>query len=249
MDKLTLGGAKRHTSPGYFGSSESNESRGHLADMVRFVLAFTLFAACAVAQEQAQSQDTHLHEAGSAAVLVHSTFAHGYRHGYEEGYHVGNNDINMGHMPRNRMGELRGVKTGYSPEFGSHRVFDIGFRAGLKAGYSDGYLGRTFRAVDNLRAVAASLDASPSPADPHHTYFDQGFFSGYNDGFERGGSDHSSTAQIDFDLVGCSQLRQTPKGEFPAQGSYCEGYRRGFALGHADGFVLRPDAARLEASK
>src|SRR6266853_250550 len=164
--------------------------------MVRFVLCLGFFAACAVAQEQAQIQEQHLRESGSAAVLAHSTFAHGYRHGYE-----------------------------------------------------DGYLGHTFRAVDNLRAVATSLDASPSAADPHHTYFDQGFFTGYNDGFERGGSDHSSTAQVDFHFVGCSQLHQTSQGELPAQGRYCEGYRRGFALGHADGFVLRPDAARLEASK
>jgi hypothetical protein len=221
--------------------------------MIRFVVCLGFFAACAVAQEQAQVQvpvlEQHLRETGSAAVLAHSTFAHGYRHGYEEGYHAGNNDINMGRTPHAKLGDLRGARTGYSSEFGPRRVFDIGFQAGLKAGYSDGYLGRTFRAVDNLRAVAVSLDASPSPADPHHAYFDQGFFSGYNDGFERGGSDHSATAQIDFHLVGCSQFRQASQGEFPAQGSYCEGYRRGFALGHADGFVLRPDAGRLEASK
>ena len=35
----------------------------------------------------------------------------------------------------------------------------------------------------------------------------------------------------------------------PGEESYCEGYRRGFALGHADGFLLRPEGGRLEASK
>jgi hypothetical protein len=215
--------------------------------MVRFLLCVGLLAASVVAQERPQEQ--HLRDSGSAAVLAHSTFAHGYRHGYEEGYHAGNNDVNMGRVPHSKLAELRGIKTGYSSEFGPHRVFDSGFRAGLKAGYSDGYLGRTFRAVSNLRALAVSLDPSPSPADPHHIYFDQGFFSGYNDGFERGGSDRSASAQIDFHLVSCSQFRPANQGEFPAQGSYCEGYRRGFALGHDDGFVLRPDAVLLEASK
>jgi hypothetical protein len=214
--------------------------------MGRFALSLCLGAAFAVS---AQAQDLHLRETGSAVVLSRSTFAHGYRHGYEEGYHVGNTDISLGTMPRVKLTAVRRLKLGYSPQFGSRHVFEQGFHAGLKAGYGDGYSGRAFRAVDSLRSVAGSLEEARSPADPQFAYFDEGFFSGYNDGFERGGSDQSSTAQVDFHLVGCSNFHPATERDLSAQESYCEGYRRGFAVGHADGFVLRPDTARLEASK
>ena len=214
--------------------------------MARFVLLLCLGIAFAVS---GRAQDLHLLEPGSAIVLAHSSFAHGYRHGYEEGYHIGNTDVSLGSAPRAKLREARGLKLGYSSQFGPRQVFEQGFQAGLKAGYSDGYSGRAFRAVDTLRYVAALLEESRLPADPKFAYFDQGFFSGYNEGFERGGSDHSSTAQVDFRFVDCSNFHPANQGDSPAQQSYCEGYRRGFALGHADGFVLRPDADRLEASK
>src|ERR1041385_351411 len=122
--------------------------------MGRFILSFTFLAVCAGAL--AQSQDMHFQEAGSAAVLARSTFAHGYRHGYEEGYHAGNTDINMGRSPRSKLTELRDLKIGYTSKFGPKKLFEEGFHAGLKAGYADGYMGRNFRAVGNLRSVAAS---------------------------------------------------------------------------------------------
>lgn len=215
--------------------------------MVRLVLPLFLAGACAVAQMQVE--EPHLRESGSAAVIAHSTFAHGYRHGYEEGYHAGNTDINMGRLERAKLSALHGLKSGYSTQFGPRKVFEEGFRAGLKAGYGDGYLGRTFRAVDTLRAVADSLDPAPSPTDPNHVFFDQGFLSGYGDGFERAGSEQPSTEKIDFHAVGCAPLHPARQADAPAQGSYCEGYRRGFALGHSDGYVLRPEGARMEASK
>ena len=215
--------------------------------MARFLPSVAILALCAGAA--AQSQDPHLQEAGSAVVLAHSTFAHGYRHGYEEGYHAGNTDINMGRAPRARLHELGHLKTGYASQMGPRKVFEEGFHAGLKAGYSDGYLGRTFRAVDTLRALAAALDESIPQADPKHIYFDQGFSSGYGNGLRSGESDKSSAAEIDFRVVDCAQFHPASQRDVPAQGSYCEGYRRGFALGHADGFVLRPEGARLEASK
>lgn len=213
--------------------------------MLRLLFSVAMLAVCAGAQVPAPEQ--HLQEAGSAAVLAHSTFAHGYRHGYDEGYHAGNTDINMGRVLRVKLSDLHDVKVGYSSQFGSRSVFDKGFQAGLKAGYSDGYFGRTFRAVENLRAVADSLEQSASPADPSHIYFDQGFLTGYNDGYARGGSNNSSVAQIDFHFVSCAKPAWQP--DMATNGSYCEGYRRGFVLGHADGFALRPGSARLEASK
>jgi len=215
--------------------------------MARFLLAVAALAV--FAGVQAQTQDMHLQETGSAVVLAHSTFAHGYRHGYEEGYHAGNTDINMGRTLRAKLSETRDLKTGYIVQLGPKRVFEAGFRAGLKAGYTDGYLGRNFRAVDTLRALAAALDDSSPSADPKHVHFDDGFATGYSNGFQRGGADNSSAAQIDFRVVDCTQFQPAHQRDVAAEGSYCEGYRRGFALGHADGFVLRPEGARMEASK
>ncbi|HEY2113507.1 MAG TPA: hypothetical protein VGJ51_00340 [Candidatus Angelobacter sp.] len=213
--------------------------------MARLLLA--LFVAVGLAAS-AQAQDPHLSEAGSAVVLSHSAFAHGYRHGYEEGYHVGNADASLGTAPRAKK-DIHGLKLGYAPQFGARHTFEQGFLAGLKAGYSDGYSGRLFRALDSLRSVAASLQETGSRADPKFAYFDDGFFAGYNEGFDRGGSDQSSTAQVDFHFVGCTNFHPARQGDPHTEESFCDGYRRGFALGHADGFLLRPESGRLEASK
>jgi hypothetical protein len=212
--------------------------------MARLLL--TLFLAAGVAVT-ARSQDLHLSESGSAVVLSHSAFAHGYRHGYEEGYHVGNVDVSVGSLQRRKLKDFHGLKLGYSSQFGSRKLFEHGFLAGLKAGYGDGYSGRLFRAVDTLRAVSAALEDTHSATDPSFTHFDDGFVSGYDEGFDRGGSDQSSAAQVDFHFVGCASNSQK-QTNLPGEG-YCEGYRRGFALGHADGFLLRPESGWLEASK
>jgi hypothetical protein len=212
--------------------------------MARLLL--TLFLAAGVAVT-AKSQDLHLNESGSAAVLSHSAFAHGYRHGYEEGYHSGNTDVSLGTLQRRKLKDFHGLKLGYFPEFGSRKVFERGFLAGLKIGYVDGYSGRLFRVVDTLRSVSDSLEDTHSPTDALFAHFDDGFVSGYNEGFDRGGSDQSSTAQVDFHFVGCVNSKE--QNNLPGKDSYCEGYRRGFVLGHADGFLLRPEGGLLEASK
>lgn len=223
-----------------------------VASILRQLFPLVILAACATAQEQVAQvpgQESHLKEAGSAVVLEHSTFAHGYRHGYEAGYHFGNTDINMGRPLRDKLSGLHDLKTGYLSQFGPHSVFDKGFQAGLKAGYSDGYLGRNFRAVDTMRALAGSLQQSSFPADPRHSHFDAGFLAGYNDGYERGGSDDSSAAPMDFHFVSCARFNPARQTDETAGASYCEGYRRGFVLGHGDAFALRPGTARMEASK
>jgi hypothetical protein len=209
--------------------------------MARLLL--TLFLAAGVAAT-ARAQDLHLSESGSAAVFLRSAFAHGYRHGYEEGYHVGNADASLGSSQRQQIKDFHGLKLGYSSQFGPRKLFEHGFASGLKAGYLDGYSGRLFRAVDTLRSVSASLeDTQPASGFIH---FDEGFLSGYNEGFDRGGSDQSSAAQVDFHFVGCANYQK--QHNLSGENSYCEGYRRGFALGHEDGFLLRPEGGRLEAS-
>jgi flagellar biosynthesis/type III secretory pathway protein FliH len=196
----------------------------------------------------AQAQDLHMNESGCSIVLSHSAFAHGYRHGYEEGYHAGNTDISVGAAARTKLKTIKGLKVGYSSQFGKKSEFEKGFHAGLRAGYSDGFAGHPFRAVKSIRALSASLKDTHSPSDPQFTFFDQGFSSGYKDGFEHSASVNGTSAQVDFRHVSCSSSPAKQTG-LPAQESYCEGYKRGFALGHADGFALGPDAVRLEASK
>jgi len=214
--------------------------------MARLLCMLFLVAGVAVT---ANSQDLHLNESGCAAVLTHSAFAHGYRHGYEEGYHAGNADVSLGSLQRRKIKDFHGLKLGYSPQFGQRNEFERGFEAGLKAGYGDGYSGRLFRAVDTLRSVSTSLENSGFANDLRFLHFDEGFHSGYNEGFDRGSSDQSSTAQVDFHVVDCINYQAAKHHELSGEQSYCEGYRRGFALGHADGFILRPEGGRLEARK
>lgn len=204
-----------------------------------------LLASDSIAQSEAQ--ETHLREPGSSAIFLRSAFVHGYRHGYEEGYHLGNMDINMGRHARTKLSEFHGVSLQYSPEFGPRKSFEAGFRGGLKAGYSDGFAGRKFRAVDTLRSISTALDQKPSPFDPNNTYFDQGVSAGYNSGRSQQGKDVSAE-RPDLDVEGCAHSHPLRREVAVAQGSFCDGYHRGYLLGQADARVLTPDSA-LSARK
>jgi len=193
--------------------------------------------------------ENHCHEAGTGVFLTRSAFAHGYRHGYEAGYHEGNIDINMARPARTSFKQFKTVSQGYESSFGPKKSFSAGFELGLKAGYSDGYAGRMFRAVDGMRAVAGSLKDGPDQADANNVYFDRGVSFGYKDGFLQshtaGGA--STAAATSVESVKC--VYPNKKNEAPAETSFCDGYRRGFVLGHTDGLVMGPGAGLLEASK
>jgi hypothetical protein len=198
---------------------------------------------------QTATPETHLREAGTGAIFLRSAFAHGYRHGYEEGYHLGNIDINMGRHPRTKPSQFRDLSSRYSPDFGPRKSFEAGFQEGLKAGYSDGFVGRRFRAVENLRLIATSLDQEPPAADPVNAYFDQGVSTGYTHGLNHAQKDPATAQQLDPGFAGCTQVQLSSKQDIAAQGSFCDGYRRGYMLGHADGIILNPDASALAARK
>jgi hypothetical protein len=188
----------------------------------------------------ANSQDVHLKEPGSALMLARSTFAHGYLHGYEEGYHRGNLDVNMARPAHSRRRQFHDIAMGYSPRFGSRQSFEDGFQAGFQAGYWDGYAGRQFRVVDAVRALAANMDATDASA--HPADFDRGVAAGYHDGFAQGESSPKAQAALDFESVSCApRFQSSPTG-------FCEGYRRGFALGRVDALTLHREDI-LEASK
>jgi hypothetical protein len=195
------------------------------------------------------AQESHLTESQTGAVLSRSAFAHGYRHGYEEGFHQGNMDANMVRPAKTKYAQFKGLPLGYSSEFGPRKAFELGFQAGLKPGYSDGYNGHVFRAIMMLRDVALGLGANAVPADPQNHFFDRGMAIGYFDGFNRAISDAATTSDMNFQAVSCAQFHPSGKQDGGAQSGYCEGYRRGYVLGRADGVALRPERSLLEASR
>jgi len=182
------------------------------------------------------------------AIFQRSAFAHGYRHGYEEGYHAGDMDVNMGRRPRTKLSEFHGISLRYSPEFGAKKSFEAGFQEGLKAGYSDGFVGRKFRAVENLRFMASALDLNPAPNDPTNEYFDQGVSAGYDQGRSEGEREFSASGRLVIHLGGCGQFHPLKPQGLDALGSFCDGYRRGYVLGEADAVALSPDLS-LSARK
>ncbi len=135
------------------------------------------------------SQESHRNEPVTGVLLARSAFAHGYRHGYEAGYHQGNIDINMARQARTRFSELRGLPLGYQNDFGPRNSFLYGFQFGLMAGYGDGYSGKEFRAVSNLRVAAAELNPTLPELKVRTSTFDRGNGGetpDYCDGYRRG---------------------------------------------------------------
>jgi hypothetical protein len=197
---------------------------------------------------QARERDGHCKEPGAGTLFTRSAFAHGYRHGYEAGYHVGDIDINMARPPRTQYKEFKGLPLGYERSFGSKKSFELGFALGLEAGYGDGYAGKTFRAIDSLRAIGESLSAHPGRGDPGNISFDRGVTLGYEDGLAASHSGRSEIIPADISSVECSFHVDRNK-QIPAKTSYCDGYRRGFVLGQSDGLDLSPEQMLLEASR
>src|SRR5215475_1327608 len=115
--------------------------------MIRSLTFLSLFLSLTFGAACSAGQDAHRSEPGSGVAMTRSAFAHGYRHGYEEGYHHGNIDANMGRPPQAKLEKLRGLSMGYNSSFGPKKSFEAGFRAGLQAGYGDGFAGRSFRGV------------------------------------------------------------------------------------------------------
>ncbi|MGH9568820.1 MAG: hypothetical protein ACRD4F_04240, partial [Candidatus Angelobacter sp.] len=175
-----------------------------------------------------------MQESGTAAILTRSPFAHGYRHGYEAGYHQGNMDINMVRPPKARLSQVKGVQLGYRHEFGSRRSFELGFQSGLKAGYRDGYAGRVFRVVSQLRFLASDLNSTFSTDDAENSYFNQGIEYGYLQGVNHASSGRNSVAPLDFHLVACATAPLSAQKDIAKNQIYCKGYRRGYVLGLGD---------------
>lgn len=212
-----------------------------------FPLLFLILSSYPIAQTA--GRELHFCEAGSGAILMRSAFAHGYRHGYEEGYHLGNIDINMGRRPHTRLSQLHDLSSHYSAVFGSRKSFEAGFQQGVRAGYMDGFTGRVFRGLENLRLTAMALNQDPAPADPGNVYFDLGFSTGYDQGLDKARKDGPQIERVDVSTLDCSDAFSGQRIDEAVKATFCEGYRRGFVLGHADGIILGPNAMVVASRK
>lgn len=212
--------------------------------------ALTILVTLVLALSAPAAAENHSQEPGTGALLARSAFAHGYRHGYEAGYHEGNIDINMARKPRTTFKQFKGLPLGYEHEFGPKKSFELGFALGLEAGYGDGYAGRMFRAIDSLRMIGDGLPAKPGKHDRDDVFFDRGITLGYQDGFAAShlSARTSEALPVEPQSVPCS-FHPSEKKEAGVASSYCDGYRRGFVLGHLDGLDQAPGEGLLEASK
>jgi hypothetical protein len=213
--------------------------------MRRFLPFLLVLANCALAQSA--KPETHFSEPGCSTIFQRSSFAHGYRHGYEEGYHHGNLDANMSRQMRAKKSQFPKLHLGYEKEFGPRKSFESGFWSGLTAGYGDGYAGRTFRAVEGLRALSVSLKEGPSAGDLQNAHFDNGFSLGYAEGLRRSQLARP-VAFSDAEFGDCS-LYNPAKQDTHAQEIFCQGFQLGYVLGQGDGLLARPASSALEARK
>jgi hypothetical protein len=196
------------------------------------------------------AQESHRNEPVTGVLLTRSAFAHGYRHGYEAGYHQGNIDINMARPARTRFSELRGLPLGYENDFGPRHSFLYGFQFGLMAGYGDGYRGKEFRAVSNLRVAAAELNPTLPELKARSSNFDRGVIFGYEDGFGR--KPAKTMRGVPERLTRGGSCEAAPAGRKQSAGEtpdYCDGYKRGLILGRTDAYAARGEHGLLEASK
>lgn len=167
--------------------------------------------------------DYHL-TADSARVLYqHSSWAHGYVHGYQMGFHEGTIDYHMTHARRDpaKMKLSRRAKDCSRGQAVNQKVFERGFREGLKVGYSDAFAGRDYRASGELEKLAVIAPVSPdSHLDP---VIGDGYAAGQRVGIEDG---RIAAAYL-------PQKGPCPLNYAPPQ---CSGYRLGFQLGYSDGY-------------
>lgn len=184
----------------------------------------------------AQSADSH--QAGQfASVVARSAFLHGYLHGYEAGYHDGNIDFQLarGADPS----RYAKADSGYHDAFGDRRIFEEGFRQGLRVAYADGYFGRSFRAIQSLHQVEPEL-ASGLAAQ----LLDRAIADGYDSGLTRGLTDGRRGAPFVDVSSACDR----------SDVAYCNVFTGGYRLGYSDGYLnqrsdpVRPPAATIASS-
>lgn len=190
---------------------------------------FTSLSVSSVSSAPYTARERHLQNPGAGVLYTNSAFAHGFRHGYERGFGVGDFDLQMGRTPR-----LSFTKKEYAPThreydlaFGSRELFDQGYRAGFRSGYSDAMAGLEFQASERAKSAAAGLNAILPES--RRRYFDEGVASGYNSARSPQAPQQAMTAEY---------LEQYCRANAPKVAQpldYCSGFAHGYLLG------ARPD--------
>ncbi|HWC19726.1 MAG TPA: hypothetical protein VG498_22120 [Terriglobales bacterium] len=165
--------------------------------------------------------DPHLQPNPVGALLLNSSFAHGFRHGYDEGFRAGDLDVQMGRSPRLTVKPSQSRQAGheYKRAFGNKESFQQGYETGFKDGYSDAMAGLDYRASERAHRAAVGLTDALAPS--RRPAFDEGFASGYRS------AQSSSAPQMilspDYVLRYCES---TLLGRHPVE--YCSGFSRGY---------------------
>jgi len=185
------------------------------------------------------ANERHLQATAFAALYANSAFAHGYRHGYEEGFHTGDLDLHMGRDVRIILKSKEYQQQGrreYNLAFGSKQLFQDGYQAGFRSGYTDAISGAEFRASDRIRALSTGLTVLPPTRRSH---FDNGFA----EGFKSARSADAPKQGINSDYVEqyCHSIATGPYAL-----EYCSGFGRGYMLG---AFDAPPAIAKIVDSK
>jgi len=188
----------------------------------------TDFTAVPLASASIQSRwlvatDRHVQANPAGALLLNSSFAHGFRHGYDEGFRVGDLDIQMGRSLRlaTTQGQFRQAGHEYKSAFGNKQSFQHGYEAGFKDGYSDAMSGLAYRASERARTAAVGLSDALAPS--RRPYFDEGFTSGYRSA--QSSDAPKMTLSTDYVQQYCER---TLLGLHPVE--YCSGFSRGFVF-------------------
>ena len=171
--------------------------------------------------------DRHVQANPSGALLLNSSFAHGFRHGYDQGFRVGDLDVQMGRSPRLTAphGQFRQAGHEYKSAFGNKQSFQLGYEAGFRDGYSDAMSGLAYRASERARMAAAGLTDALAPS--RRPYFDEGFTSGYRSAL----SSNAPKMTLSPDYVQ-QYCERTLLGLHPVE--YCSGFSRGFVFASSE---------------
>jgi len=168
-------------------------------------------------------------------------------HGYEEGFHVADSDLQMYREFREAKSIEKFHKiVGYRPDYGDRHKFDSGYHEGFRVGYVDGYAGRRFRAVEQIRRAAGDLlDHHEVNFRPSHT-FDEAVMAGYLSGRTQGLQDGREATSYRSVAGSCTSVLDARHAG--ADPEYCDAFRRGYFIGYSDGYTnQRPPGLEHES--
>jgi hypothetical protein len=194
---------------------------------------------CAVLpQLRAQLPERHLANPAAGELCRRSAYLHGYIHGYEEGFRIGDLDIHFSHQlrPLRELKEYREM-VGYEADFGDRGFFQLGYREGFAAAYTDARRGSAFRGFAQLEQAAEGLSQSL----PSGQEFDRAVAAGYSEG------------QRAADRVAENGALQAATAQCHAIGShdvaYCDAYLRGFGVGYRDRYASQRHSETAQTAR